>query len=237
MNPILNILVYVLQSSRALTCQASPPTLPLSPAPPPKKKQLLVEGVAVHASEKRKKRERILLHLQSLKLCLCLVTTNRKSSIKAHPPHLPPSTQHMLVPATAHKRASGTVLPGGLSNRTAQPSNSASDSWGTSDPFRKHKGPSCSREKRGHLPAPSPAPHWKNVCFPCERRSQARSSWDRRRVLATRMAAFPLSHPKCFPATGRTGLVPPPERSWGTIAGPSILPGTGAQHLSTAFGL
>lgn len=41
--------------------------------------------------------------------------------------------------------------------------------------------------------------------FPCERRSQARSSCNWREVLATRLAVLPLSHPKCFPVTGRTG--------------------------------
>lgn len=60
---------------------------------------------------------------------------------------------------------------------------------------------------------------WKMLVFPCERRSQARSSWERRGVLAAKLAGFPLSHPKCFPATGRTGQVPPAGRSWGTVAG------------------
>lgn len=56
--------------------------------------------------------------------------------------------------------------------------------------------------------------------FPCERRSQAHSSWEQRGVLAAKLAVFPRSHPKCFPATGRTiGLVPPAGRSWDTIAG------------------
>lgn len=76
------------------------PILPSSPCapppPPPNKNQILAEGVAVHAREKRKKRKRILLPLQSLKLCSCQVTTNRKSRIKTQPPRPPPSTQHRL---------------------------------------------------------------------------------------------------------------------------------------------
>lgn len=88
---------------RALKLQSlDTPILPsyspsvILPLPPPKKTQILAEGVAVHAREKRKKRKRILLPLQSLKLCSCQVTTNRKSRIKTQPPRPPPSTQHRL---------------------------------------------------------------------------------------------------------------------------------------------
>lgn len=88
-------------------------------------------------------------------------------------------------------------------------------------PSRKRKGPSCPQTEE-RLPTNPFASSYAGrcLCFPVKRRSQARSSWERREVLAAKSAVFPLSHPKCFPATGRTtGLVPPAGRSRGTTAG------------------
>lgn len=88
-------------------------------------------------------------------------------------------------------------------------------------PSRKRKGPSCPQTEE-RLPSNPFASSYAGrcLCFPVKRRSQARSSWERREVLAAKLAVFPLSHPKCFPATGRTtGLVPPAGRSQGTTVG------------------
>lgn len=93
------------------------------------------------------------------------------------------------------------------------------------------------RQRKGYPQVPLPAPTLGDACFSVKRRSRARSSWELRGVLAAKLAVFPLSHPKCFPATGRTtGPVPPVGRSQDTIADLQHPP-RDAQHLSSAFRL
>lgn len=121
----------------------------------------------------RKKRKRILLPLLSLKLCLCQVTTNRKSGIKTQPPRPPPSTQCRLcqLPLTNNHtvRLLWHILPGGLNNRKASSGSLHSMHAvleSRPDSTRVLHAP---RLRRGYLKYPLPAPMLEDACFPVSR--------------------------------------------------------------------
>lgn len=139
---MLNILVYVLQSCRLKPHQSSLPNLFSQ------KKKIRISGRRWY-STCQEGRKRILLPLLSLKLCLCQVTTNRKSRIKTQAPCTPPTTQcrlcwcQLLLTNNHSARLLWHILPGGLNNRKAQLRKPAFDACSAGIPSRKYKGPSC----------------------------------------------------------------------------------------------